>query len=206
MLSQSPEPWLEAEARLVLVLAAREPEAAIVEVGRALPLIWDSRTRSELFRRRADARMALGDVRGSLFDYRAALRADDSAKSRALARFGIALSLERSGNLPDAFSELRLARISAPRVFGVELGVLTLPGVFAYRNQDVSYVLALAEQSQALASTEPDAALAACDRAGQAWSEYIAEVKADDPWLERARRHAADLAARCQSLGPAAEP
>jgi tetratricopeptide (TPR) repeat protein len=202
VLAQAPEPWLEAEARLVLVLAAREPDAAISEVGHALPLIWDSRTRSELFRRRADARMAQGDVRGSLLDYRAALRADDSASSSALARFGIGLALERSGNLPEAFSELRLARLSAPRVFGVELGVLTLPGVFAFRSQDVNYAAALTEQSLAVSSNEPEVALSACERASQAWREYVSEAKPDDPWLERAQRHASDLAARCEQRLP----
>ncbi len=206
VLARAPEPWLEAEARLVLVLAAREPEPAIGEIARSLPLIWDSRTRSELFRRRGDARMALGDVRGSLGDYRAALGADDSARSRALARFGIGLALERSGNLPEAFRELELARLSAPRVFGVELGVLSMPGVFAYRSEDVPYALALAEQSLALTATEPDIARAACERAVQAFREFLSQAKAADPWLERARRHAGELETRCEPPGAVPEP
>jgi len=200
VLARAPEPWLEAEARLVLVLAARDPETAIAEIGRALPFIWDSRTRSELFRRRADARMAQGDVRGSLFDYRAALQADDSARSSALARFGIGVALERAGNLPEAFAELRLARLSAPRVFGVELGVLTLPGVFAFRSEDVHYAAALAEQSLAVTSDDPDTALAACERAKQAFREYRSEARAGDAWLDRAERHAHELEGRCAKL------
>jgi hypothetical protein len=184
----------------VLVHAVQEPELVIPEIDRALPLIWDSRTRSDLFRRRADARMARGDVRGALSDYRAALRADDSSRRNALARFGIGLALERSGNLPAAFAELRLARLAAPRVFGVELGVLALPGVFAFRTQDVRYVAALAEQSLLGGAADPDAEAASCERAMAAWREYVAESKTEDPWLDRARRHLSDVSARCEQL------
>jgi tetratricopeptide (TPR) repeat protein len=192
--------WLEAEARLVLVLAVIEPEAAVREIGRALPWVWDSRTRSDLFRRRADAKMALGDVRGALSDYRLALRADDSARRSALARFGIGLALERAGNLPEALAELRLARLSAPRVFGVELGVLALPGVFAFRPADVHYVVALAERSLIPNPVDPDSDAATCDRAIAAFREYIAGVRAEDPFIERSRRHLAEVTTRCEQL------
>jgi tetratricopeptide (TPR) repeat protein len=192
--------WLEAEARLVLVHAVLEPDAAVREIGRALPWVWDSRTRSDLFRRRADAKMALGDVRGALADYRLALRADDSARRSALARFGIGLALERAGNLPEAFAELRLARLSAPRVFGVELGVLALPSVFAFRPADVHYVVALAERSLIPNPVDPDSDAATCDRAIAAFREYIAAVRAEDPFVERGRRHLAEVTARCEQI------
>jgi tetratricopeptide (TPR) repeat protein len=192
--------WLEAEARLVLVHAVIEPEAAVREIGRALPWTWDSRTRSDLFRRRADAKMALGDLRGALADYRLALRADDSARRSALARFGIGLALERMGNLPEAFAELRLARLSAPRVFGVELGVLALPSVFAFRPADVHYVVALTERSSIPNLVDPDSDAATCDRAMAAFREYIAAVRAEDPFVERSRRHLAEITARCEQI------
>jgi tetratricopeptide (TPR) repeat protein len=192
--------WLQAEARLVLVHAIQDPELVVPEIDRALPLIWDSRTRSDLFRRRADARMARHDVRGALSDYRAALRADDSSRRNALARFGLGLALERSGNLPAAFAELRLARLAAPRVFGVELGVLALPGVFAFRPQDVRYVAALAEQSLLGSAVDLDTEAASCERSMAAWREYVAESLVEDPWLDRARRHLSDVSARCEQL------
>ena len=192
--------WLEAEARLVLVYAATTAETAIDEVGRALPLVWDSRTRSDLFRRRADAKMAANDVRAALADYRLALRADDSARRNALARFGIGLALERSGNLPEALAELRLARLTAPRVFGVELGVLALPGVFAFREIDVEYTMALTEHSSLLAANEPEAQLAICERVLSAFREYVSRAPVDDPWLARGRRHFADATARCEKI------
>jgi tetratricopeptide (TPR) repeat protein len=197
--------WLEAEARMLLVEAAQDPTSAIAEVGRALPLVWDSRSRSDLYRRRADAKMALGDLRGGLLDYREALRADDSARRRALARFGIGLALERAGNLPEAMTELRLARLAAPRMFGVELGVLALPGVFDFRPEDVHYVVGLVEQGRIPNLADPDADLGSCERAVSGFREYLAAASAEDPYLERAAHHQRELGARCDDLRRRAE-
>jgi hypothetical protein len=192
--------WLEAEARMILAEAATDPETAMREVGRALPLVWDSRARSDLFRRRADAKMAAYDVRGSLSDYRAALEADDSARRSALARFGLGLALERSGNLPQALAELRVARLAAPRLFGVELGVLTLPGVFAFRSYDVHYVVALSERSLIPNPADPEAEAAACERALSAFREYLAESPPSDRFRDRAERHLTEFSRECRAL------
>jgi hypothetical protein len=192
--------WLEAEARVVLAFAAKDPELAIREVARALPLVWDASTRSDLFRRRADAKMAERDLRGSLADYRAALQADDSARRTSLARFGIGLALERSGNLPEALVELHRARLAAPRVFGGELSVLLLPGVFAFRPADVYYVVGLTELSRIPNPADPDGEAAACERAHADFREFRSQAPLGDPWLERAERYVNELPARCQKL------
>jgi hypothetical protein len=64
----------------------------------------------------------------------------------------------------------------------------------------VHYAVALAEQSLLATAVELDGEAASCDRALSAWREYVAEVTAEDPWLERGRRHLSDVTARCERV------
>ncbi|MFO7179374.1 MAG: hypothetical protein DIU78_011800 [Pseudomonadota bacterium] len=194
------EVWLEAEARVVLAAAAKTPEASLREIARALPLAWHPGTRSSLLRRRADAHMARGDVLASVADYRAAIPATGFAAESALARFGLAVALERSGNLPAALEELRLARLIAPRVHGAELGVLSLPGVFAFRPWDTHYAIALAELGAIPGAADTSAAALSCEKAMAGFQEYLAAAPPSDSWSPAARAHLKALEPTCRTL------
>lgn len=180
--------WLEAEARVLLAAAARGmPELALERVSRALPLVWDPATRSALLRERAEARMALGDVRGSAADQRAALSTAQSPVQRALARFGLGLALERGGDLPGALGELRLAHASAPPIAGTDLGILELPGAFVFRPFDAHYTAALSAMGRARLAADPERALLDYERAVVGWEHFVAAAPSDDRWVPAAR-------------------
>ena len=136
--------------------------------------------------------MALGRVRASAVDARAALAAASTPVQRALARFALGLALERAGDLPSALSEIHIARLSAPAVGGSELGILDLPGAFVFRPEDAEYVAALDAMAAARVASDVRDALLAYERALVAWEHYIALVSAEDRWLAVARVHATE--------------
>jgi tetratricopeptide (TPR) repeat protein len=186
--------WLEAEARVLEARAARESaERAIHTTTRALPLVWEPAIRSALLRQRAQARMAEGDVRGSAADQRAALAAADRASDRGLARFGLGIALERSGDLPSALAELRLAQATAPAGSG-EPSVLDAPGAFLFRPFDVHYVSALTAMALAERALDREGALSELQRALENWERFEITAPGSDAWLGSARLHRAACA------------
>lgn len=196
--------WLEARARVLLARAARgSPALAVEATNRALALSWDPVTRATLLRERAEAKMALGDPRGSVADYRAALAVADRSTERALSRFGLGLALERAGDLPSALAELRLANAAAPRSEGTDLGLLDMPGVWLFRPFDVHYVSALTAMALADATSSPEAALVELERALVDWERFELAAPADDPWLASARVHRAACERARDALGDA---
>jgi tetratricopeptide (TPR) repeat protein len=199
--------WLEAEARVLQARAARSSaERAIQATTRALPLVWEPVIRSALLRERAQAKMARGDVRGSAVDQRAALAAADRASDRALARFGLGLALERSGDLPSALAELRLAHATAPAASG-EPGVLDEPGSFLFRAFDVHYVSALTAMALAERALDREGTLAELERALADWERFEITAPGNDPWLGSARLHRAACArARDEQLARRTAP
>ncbi len=203
------EVWLEAEIRALLALAARfEPKTALAAVRDALPLVWEPSARSSLLRERAEAHMALFDVRRSLTDARRALAAAREPVAASLCRFELSLALERAGDLPAALNESHLARVSAPALFGSELGILELADAFTFRPQDSDYAAALAHMAAARRASEPERAEHEYQRAVAAWNRYL-EAAPQDRWAPSARAHAANckhslarLAERLRRLPP----
>lgn len=181
--------WLEAEARMLDALSSRgSPALAIRKVTQALPHTWSPGGRSTLFRVRAEAKMTAGDLRGALRDQQAAFEVATRPIHKALARFGLGLVLERSGNLPAALVELRFADAGAPRSSTTNLGVIDGPGVFRFREFDVHYVSALT--AMALAAKGPEAlGRIEYERALVEWERFETAAPSDDPWLGNARLH-----------------
>jgi tetratricopeptide (TPR) repeat protein len=150
-------------------------------------LIWDESGRSFLLRERAEARMAQGDVRASVADARLALANASTSPGKALCRFLLGLGLERSGDLPGALGEMRLARLLAPAAGEQEL--LDMPGVFVLRPLDADYAAGLAARAVAEAElvTEPKQALAHYEQAIARFASYVKASPRDDRWLVAAR-------------------
>jgi tetratricopeptide (TPR) repeat protein len=185
--------WLEAEIRPLLASALRDdPARAVREVSRALRLVWQPGLRSLLFRERAEAQMALGRVRASAADARAALAAASSNVQRALSRYALGLALERAGDLPSALSEVHLARLTAPALGGTEVGELDVPGIFVFRPADAKYLAALDSLATARTESDPGQAALAFERAAILFRHYAELVPEGDRWAAVARVHAAE--------------
>lgn len=188
---ESDQAWLEAEARTLDALASRDrPERAITKVTRALPMVWAPAIRSTLFRERAEAQMAIGRLQRSIRDYRLAQAVADRAILKALARFGLGLALERSGDLPAALVELRIAHRTAPGSAQNPLEVLGPPGSRFFRKFDLHYVSALT--AMALASEEgapPESRRLFYEQSQKEWNHFERAAPPSDPWLPNARLH-----------------
>jgi tetratricopeptide (TPR) repeat protein len=198
------EEWLEADARLLYALASRgAPELAIRAATRALPLVWIPSARSTLLRERAEARLALGDARGSIRDLHAAIVAADLPVQKALARFLLGLALERLGDLPSGMAELRHAQAVAPRSGTSDLTVLDEPDVFLFRSQDVHYVSALAAMAAAATAVDVEAIRREYERAIRDWERFEIAAPPEDPWLGNARLHRRACERALSALAPA---
>lgn len=182
--------YLEAELRAVDALAARSSASvALPKLSRALANGWQPHLRAELFRRRAEARMVLADLRGSLRDARSAAATAPTDGEKILGCFAIALALERFGDERAAFEELRVARLLATSVQAAATAASGLVDSFVFRPADALYLAALRAMEAAEAADEPEQRLEHYERALGAWSEYLRTAPSDDRWLGAARAH-----------------
>ncbi|MGC4089303.1 MAG: hypothetical protein QM756_15730 [Polyangiaceae bacterium] len=185
--------WLEAELRPLLALTElRDPARAERLLTRALGFAWQPALRSTLLRRRADARMAVLEVRGSQRDAAAALGSAVGVGQRVSAEIALGLALERAGDEPAAFRELGYARalsLANPEEIGFGLDDL-----FLLRPLDAEYAAALIAMESALASEQPEAQLDQYQRALRAWAAYLERAPSDD----RFRGNALGQLRRCE--------
>jgi hypothetical protein len=197
--------FLEPELRATDALAARrDPSEAAQKIEGALREAWPPSLRVKLLLRRADARMALNDLRGSVRDARAARIHAPSAGERILGCFSLALALERSGDEHAAFEELRLARLLATSLPAAEAAAAGMSDLFVFRPLDTQYVAALRSSEAAVSADAPEEQLAHYERAIRAWQEFIRMAAPDDRWLPLARTHLARCEARRHELAEAA--
>lgn len=184
------EAWLEADLRAVQALASRtNPLEARQLVTRALGSSFRPELRAELFRRRADAAMALFDLRSSLRDARSAISVAPTAGERILGCFALALALERSGDPRAAFAELRTARLLASSAEAAEEAAAGIADAFVFRAIDADYLTALRAMEAAESADEPERGIEQYDRAIAAFGEYVKAAPSDDRWLGFARAH-----------------
>lgn len=118
--------------------------------GLSLEKLWEPELRASAYYGRAKVTMESGRPREALNDYRAAIRVARSAKSRALAHWGLGVALERSGYLNAALVELRIATsIPVRSTAFVARTVLDLPDVFFVPEYDKDYYKGLAAMAEA---------------------------------------------------------
>lgn len=195
------ELWLEAEARALLARAERDDATqAIANITRGLALTWDARVRSALLRERANVRMALGELALSAKDLRAALAVAERPEDRALARYALGLTLERSADLPAALAELRHAEAIQASLGSRELSLLETHELCLFRPFDRHYVLALTAMALAEREDDPERAGLELERASVEWERFEIAAPADDPWLANARLHRGVVEQRRDSL------
>ncbi len=153
--------------------------------GEALALEPHGRTRSQLLANRAEAYMALGDIIAAIEGYRAALAA---LSAREMFRYGVttlwglAVALDRSGDLDGAMESIDLAR-SYDRTDQLLHG----PGWFYVPEHDEAWYAALGAWAAARGAELGAARAELYAQAISSWEEYIQRAPPDDQWLPLAR-------------------
>jgi tetratricopeptide (TPR) repeat protein len=198
-LRDAPDSPLAAHGLADLAIAAAklgDRKAEHAAYLRALDLTWESEARSSLLANLAESDMALGDLSRSIREYRQALLSAEQPDLVAGAYFGLAVALDRSGDLPSALAAARRAiAVQLPVTFFPVASVLDLPNVFFMPSYEVHYYKALG--AMAAAQSAPGAALrqAALADAVSHWTAYLLGAELDHaPWAARAALHQASVA------------
>jgi tetratricopeptide (TPR) repeat protein len=143
--------------------------------------------RSRLLANRAEAYMLLGDVTSAVAGYRAALALLSADYmmfgSGATTLWGLAVALDRSGDLDTGLDAVRVARSYDPQDKH-----LNGPGWFYLPDYDRHWYEALghwqvARKGEVVTSVRIDAYA----RAVASWEEYVSAAARDDKWLPLAR-------------------
>lgn len=156
-------------------------------LGRVLALAVDSERRALAFYARAQAESALGELEGAARDFEAATQAATEELLRLRARYGLAVTLERRGDLPGALALLEpviAVRLPLSRYPAEE--PLELPGGFD-PPYEVHYAKALAALARARQGEAAPERRAAYERAVEECDAYAGAAPLDSPWRERAR-------------------
>lgn len=155
---------------------------------RALELQPRAESRSVLLANRAEALMGLGDITRAVAGYRAALALVSASSALDMMAYGVttlwglAVALDRAGEIDQALDAIRLARAYDPG--DVRLNSSSwFYGVPA----DEAWYKALGEWSAARQVDVDGVKLERYDRATRAWQEYLTRAPAASPWSAIAR-------------------
>jgi tetratricopeptide (TPR) repeat protein len=202
-LAEDPDSPLAADAWFWVAIAAgklRDHEAERASYTRALDTQWDPEVRATILMNRAESSMTARDLAQAMRDYRMARVQSRSAITQSLATWGLAVAIERDGDLPTA---LELARAASNTQFGPShhrVVALDLPDVFFTPPYEQHYYRALAAMGQAVAEKDQSKSRALLQTAELLWTMYIGPAEKDgEPWLENARRHRAWCQSRSRS-------
>lgn len=150
--------------------------------------------RSGALANRAEARMRVGDLRGAIVDYRAAVAL---RSQEPLTHWGLAVALDRSGDLEGALVEARRA---------IELDpldrLLDGPSVFFVPEYDRNWYHALGAISRATDERDAGARRLFWETAVVKWQTYVASAAVDDRWSTLARARLAWTKARLRREAP----
>jgi len=149
-------------------------------------------TRAILLANRAEGHMVRGDVRQAIRGYRASLR-DTPATTRhrlsVTTLWGLAVALDRDGDLDQAFEQIRLARSYDPQD-----AQLQGPHWFFVPAHDAHWYAALGHWARARQSKMTTDRQKHYRHALEAWDRYIARAARTDRWIGIAT----ERRARCQ--------
>jgi len=146
----------------------------------ALALEPDALHRSLTLANAADARMGLGDLEAATETFREALALLPGSLLPAVGvttLWGLAVTLDRSGDLPKALEQIALARAFDP----VDLQ-LRSPSWFYVPAREAHWYAALGSWSSARAAADEPARQAALSRVAESYRAYLAEAPGDDAW------------------------
>ncbi len=162
------------------------PDDEIAAYDAYLQRETDPNARAIAFGNRAEAHMLLGRLAAAEADDRAALALEPS---EPLARWGLAVALDRMGRSDEAQVEVARAVAYDP---GDQR--LSSPAVFFLPPYDRYWYEALGAAQRARESDEPDVARLLREAALAKWDAYLAAAPADGRWVPLARAHRASAA------------
>lgn len=157
----------------------------------------DPDSHAVLLANQAEGHMALGRILQAVRGYRAALRATSSTlmlESGVTTLWGLAVALDRSGDLEGALSTIATARTYDPldqRING--------SGWFYVPAYDEAYYNALGMWQRARAEDEPVEREENYRDAVAAWRSYLDRAPLTDPWVRLAERRLAECEAERQA-------
>lgn len=195
---------LEAWKRLAVCYAKlSRPRDEIPAYGQALALEPDAAERAVLLANRAEAFMVAGQLDDATRGYRDALTVVGTLTTFEVPLhaptiyWGLAVALDRSGDLEGAFAAIRMARVYDPndrRLHG--------PGWFFVPEYDEAWYAALGAWFGARSAASPEERADAYASALLAWERYVARAPASDLWVNiaHARRGACAREQRAASL------
>lgn len=138
------------------------------------------RARHVALSNRAETNMKLGKLDLAIDDYREALRLQDEP----LARWGLALTLDRRGDLSAAIAEsVRALAMDDP-----VMSAFDSPNVFFVPEYERYWYYALRAAAQARTVEQPEQKKELWETAATMWATYLARATSDDPWVELARQ------------------
>ncbi len=163
---------------------------------RALAVTWAPDVRAILRANLAESEMGAGDLKAALRDYRLALSDAHQPDALSSAYFGLAVALDRSGDLPSALDAAgHASAIQLPPTLFPVGSVLDLPGTFFTPSYEIHYYKALAAMADARQAKDQAAERAALTQAEEQWSAYLAPAETEHAaWAPRARLHQARIA------------
>jgi tetratricopeptide (TPR) repeat protein len=168
--------------------------------SRVLELAVEPREWGLAFYDRAGAELRLGENTSAALDFRRAAEDAPTELVRLRARFGLAMALERSGDLPGAWAALEHAvAMRLPLSQYTSDDPLELPGAFD-PPYELEYVKALAALARARRTTEREERGAALEEALRRWDAYLETAPPSEPWLANARRHREETAAELRKI------
>jgi tetratricopeptide (TPR) repeat protein len=162
---------------------------------RALELTWEPDSRGNLLANLAESDMALGDLRRAIRGYRAALSSSQQPELVAGAYFGLAVALDRSGDLPSALEAAKRAlAVQLPPTLFAAGSVLDLPNVFFMPSYELHYYKALAAMASAQLAKDDLGRRVALAEANEQWQSYLLPAELDHArFAPRAALHQASV-------------
>jgi tetratricopeptide (TPR) repeat protein len=147
---------------------------------------------------RAEAEMRLGNLEDAVLGYRDAIDACDSAsmlddlfKTGVLARWGLAVALDRSGDATGAVREALVASQLDPREGIIDSQEMcgTSLCVFFVPDYERDWYLGLGRAEHAKQELDPRKAALLWKRTEEKWADYILRADPKDRWLPLAKAH-----------------
>jgi tetratricopeptide (TPR) repeat protein len=185
-LRQAPDHPLATEAYFsVAICYAKQnrPDDEIVAYDEFLRRESDPAARAQALSNRAEAQMLVGRLPPAIADYRASLAIEPDS---ALAHWGLAVALDRSGDAPGALSEAKAAITYDPLDQQLES-----PNVFFMPPYDRYWYEGIGAMARAADIDDAATSILWWETAVGKWRDYLGLAFSDDRWLPLASAHLA---------------
>jgi len=169
---------------------------------RALELTWQPDSRANLLANLAESDMALGYLQRAVRGYRSALSTSQHPELVAGAYFGLAVALDRSGDLPGALDAAKRAvSVQLPPTLFAAGSVLDLPNVFFTPPYEIHYYKALAAMAAVELANDELTRRDALSEANEQWTLYLVAAEPDAArYAPRAALHQASVARKLAEI------